>query len=142
MKNQIILFSILSSIIYTFSFAQETEIKSNGRLILGTYQERTASISSGDIDGDGDNDVLVANGRHWPGQNRIFINDGRGIFTVEKDLGTKRETTYATELADLDNDGILPTVVYKVDFGRCFCFFSLLIHVFSPSLYHGNNGVF
>ena len=85
--------------------AQKTEIKTNNRLILGTYKERTASVSAGDIDSDGDMDILIANGRHWPGQNRIFLNNGKGIFTVEKDLGKLRETTYATELGDFDNDG-------------------------------------
>ena len=92
---------------YVQSSAQEMDIITNGRLILGTYKERTASIAAGDIDGDGDQDILVANGRHWPGQNRIFLNDGRGIYTVEEELGNQRSTTYATELADLDGDGDL-----------------------------------
>lgn len=109
--KKLIRLTFLVCVIASSISAQETQMRTNGRLILGTYQERTASIASGDIDGDGDNDILVANGRHWPGQNRIFINDGRGIFTVEKDLGSNRETTYATELADLDNDGDLDIAV-------------------------------
>ena len=31
--------------------AQEIEMRTNGRLILGTHKERTASVASGDIDG-------------------------------------------------------------------------------------------
>ena len=91
--------------------AQEAGFRTSPRLILGTYTERTASVASGDLDGDGDMDLVVANGRHWPGQNRIFFNNGRGIFTVERPLGTTRATTYATELADLDNDGDLDIAV-------------------------------
>ena len=37
-----------------------------GRLILGTQKARTASLGLGDIDNDGDIDVVVANGQHWP----------------------------------------------------------------------------
>ncbi|MEM9723741.1 MAG: FG-GAP-like repeat-containing protein, partial [Bacteroidota bacterium] len=93
------------------AFPQAFEVQTNGRSVLGTYKERTASLSCGDIDGDGDKDIVVANGRHWPGQNRIFINNGSGIFTVERGLGNLRSTTYATELADLDGDGDLDIAV-------------------------------
>jgi len=64
--------------------AQSVKFYSSNRLIFGTHQERTASIGLGDIDNDGDLDVVIANGRHWPGQNRIFINNGGGKFPVSK----------------------------------------------------------
>jgi len=104
-------FVILLFLLPIFSYAQDLKFRSNGRLILGLYKERTASIGVGDIDNDGDLDVLVANGRHWPGQNRIFINNGKGIFTVSKPLGLESDTSYATELADFDNDGDLDVAV-------------------------------
>ena len=91
--------------------AQSIEFFNNNRLILGTYKELTASMGIGDIDGDGDADILVANGRHWPGQNRIFVNDGRGVFTVSRNLGEEQETSYSTELADFDGDGDLDIAV-------------------------------
>lgn len=78
---------------------------------LGTYKEKTASISAGDIDGDGDHDLIVANGRHWAGQNRVFVNDGQGDFSVERLLYGQTDKTYATPLADLDGDGDLDVVV-------------------------------
>ena len=69
-----------------FVHSQKLHFKTNSRHILGPYKEKSASISHGDIDGDGDIDLVVANGRHWPGQNRIFINNGRGQFSVSKPL--------------------------------------------------------
>ena len=78
---------------------------------LGTAVERTASISVGDVDSDGDLDLVVANGRHWAGQNKIFLNNGRGSFRDERKLGSKQSTTYAAALADLDGDGDLDAVV-------------------------------
>ena len=78
---------------------------------LGTAAERTASISVGDVDSDGDLDLVVANGRHWPGQNKIFLNDGKGSFQDEHKLGSDQSTTYTAALADLDGDGDLDAVV-------------------------------
>ena len=53
-----------------------------------------------DIDGDGDNDVLLGNG----GQSRVLINDGNGNYTDE--TGTRMpaflHTTIAVALADVD----------------------------------------
>ena len=78
---------------------------------LGTAVERTASISVGDVDSDGDLDLVVANGRHWAGQNKIFLNNGKGSFGAERKLSSEESTTYAVALADLDGDGDLDAVV-------------------------------
>ena len=87
------------------------EFRTSNRLILGEPNERSASLGIGDIDQDGDLDVVIANGRHWPEQNQIFFNNGRGIFTVSVPLDVIRETSYATELADFDGDGDLDIAV-------------------------------
>ena len=78
---------------------------------LGIHEERSASLSFGDLDGDGDRDIVVANGRHWPGRSRIYVNNGAGGFTVERPLGEDAATSYATALADLDYDGDLDVAV-------------------------------
>ncbi len=78
---------------------------------LGVAAERTASISVGDVDSDGDLDLVVANGRHWAGQNKIFLNDGKGDFRDERKLSSEQSTTYTAALADMDGDGDLDAIV-------------------------------
>lgn len=95
----------------TAAKGQSVNFTSNNRLIFGTHQERTASMGTGDIDNDGDMDVVIANGRHWPGQNRLFFNNGNGKFSVSKALGAESSTSYSTELADFDLDGDLDIAV-------------------------------
>jgi len=81
------------------------------RWVLGTEKQKSASIGYGDIDQDGDIDILVANGRHWPEQNKVYFNNGLGIFTVSKSLGGQSTTSYATVLGDIDGDGDLDVIV-------------------------------
>ena len=78
---------------------------------LGAGSELTASVDLGDVNGDGALDVVVANGRHWPGQNRIYLNGGRAAFTLARRLGDEEAATYAAPLADFDGDGDLDIAV-------------------------------
>ena len=71
-------------------------------MILGILKERTASIDFGVIDNDWDENLLVANGRYWPGQNRVFLNNGDGLFTISRPLDSQSDISYSTELADFD----------------------------------------
>ncbi len=84
---------------------------------LGAASHLTASVNLGDVDGEGSLDVVVANGRHWPEQNRIFLNDGRGGFTLARRLGDEEDGTYAAPLADFDGDGDLDLVLANRDGG-------------------------
>jgi reactive intermediate/imine deaminase len=73
-------------------------------LLLETTSGTSASVSVGDVDGDGTPDVVLAKGRHWPLDNLILRNDGKGHFTTAK-LANTPDRTYSAALADLDGDG-------------------------------------
>ena len=101
----------------------QRRLASSSRFLLGTESRLSASVRAGDLDGDGDSDLVVANGRHWPQQNMLLFNHG-GRMTVARPLGVDLCTSYACELADLDGDGDLdiavgndtaPCLVFKND---------------------------
>ncbi|HEY7474968.1 MAG TPA: VCBS repeat-containing protein [Vicinamibacterales bacterium] len=73
---------------------------------LETSSETSANVSMGDLDGDGDLDLVLAKGRHDPLIDRVLLNDGRGKF-VASNLGPTADRTYTAALADLDGDGDL-----------------------------------
>ena len=70
---------------------------------LETAVEDTGSVSIGDLDGDGDLDLVLAKGRHTPILDRVLINDGKGQFVIS-DLGPTPDRTYTAALVDLDGD--------------------------------------
>jgi hypothetical protein len=80
-------------------------------IVLESKSETSANISFGDIDSDGDLDIVLAKGRHWPLFNKILFNNGKTEFTNVVDLGTKPDNTYSTVLADLDGDSDFDIVV-------------------------------
>ena len=104
--TKIIFFLFISA-----SYSQNNLFKSHPYATLGRSEALTASASTGDIDSDGDLDIIVANGRHWSEQNEVFYNDGKGFFRRSKLLGIERNTTYQVPLADIDNDGDLDIIV-------------------------------
>ena len=96
--------------------AQQTPVSerilvANSRSSLGTQKNLTASVRVGDLNADGNIDVVVANGRHWPQQNFIFLNQGNARFNQVWLLGANHSTSYASEIADMDGDGDLDIVV-------------------------------
>ncbi|MEQ9297123.1 MAG: VCBS repeat-containing protein [Cyclobacteriaceae bacterium] len=116
MKYILVVFCLIAS----YSYAQDAPFamrydmgRGEPRLTFGTEQLRTASISIGDVDGDGDNDAVIANGRHWPEANKVFFND-KGKFSQKFSsfsiVGSVHSTSYAAELADMDNDSDLDIV--------------------------------
>lgn len=73
--------------------------------------ETTANASLGDLDADGDLDLVLAKGRHWPLVELVLLNDGKGGFDQRRNLSDKADRTYTAALADLDGDGDLDLVV-------------------------------
>ncbi len=79
-------------------------------LTLESKGETSASVSIGDLNGDGFPDLVFGRGRHWPLLDKVLLNDGHGNFTAH-DLGTNPDRTYSAALADIDKDGYLDVVV-------------------------------
>lgn len=87
------------------------ELRSFDRMqLLETTSETSASVSLGDIDRDGDLDIILAKGRHWPLRNLVLRNSGKATFTTEA-IGDSADRTYTAALADLNGDGTLDLVV-------------------------------
>jgi len=76
----------------------------------------TSSVALGDIDGDGDLDVIYGNSEispYRPGQgNFVYLNDGFGRFTdvSGSHLPANTDLTSAVALGDVDGDGMLDVV--------------------------------
>ena len=78
--------------------------------LLEEKGETSASVSVGDLNGDGLLDIVLAKGRHWPLHSRVLLNDGKGGFSASN-LGAAPARTYSAALADVDGDGYLDVVV-------------------------------
>jgi hypothetical protein len=71
----------------------------------------TGNVSTGDLNGDGHLDIVIANGRHWPLISRVFFGNGAGQFSAGHDLGEAAFRSYSGHLADMDGDGSLDIVL-------------------------------
>lgn len=81
---------------------------------MPTASDRTSSVVSGDVDRDGDLDILFSNGSLgaaqtplWSGQNRLYLNDGTGHFTDATAGRLPPGPGTCMAIGDIDNDGDL-----------------------------------
>lgn len=80
-------------------------------LLLETTAETSANVSIGDVNGDGNLDLVLAKGRHWPLVDRVLLGDGRGQIVIAYNLGEAADRSYSGRLVDLDGDGDLDVVI-------------------------------
>lgn len=78
---------------------------------LETVSETTANASLGDLNGDGNLDIVLAKGRHWPLADVVLFGDGKGHFQPGPPLPNKPDRSYSAPLADLNGDGTLDMVI-------------------------------
>jgi hypothetical protein len=71
---------------------------------------QSASVGLGDIDRDGDLDVIVIKGNHEQVPDVILVNDGKGRFT-KRSLSVTGDRGYGIGIADFDADGDLDLAV-------------------------------
>ena len=74
----------------------------------------TYDIAVGDVDGDGDMDVVYGNSGVTNSQ--VFTNDGNGFYGFKQFLD--KQLTYAVLLCDIDKDGYLD-IIQSDDVGQC-----------------------
>jgi hypothetical protein len=80
----------------------------------------TYNIALGDVEGDGDQDVFLANAGQSTvsrGQNKLFLNNGQGVFTqaAANAIPVKNDDSLDATFFDVDRDGDLD--IFVANFG-------------------------
>jgi len=78
---------------------------------LETVSETSSNASIGDLNGDGNPDIVLVKGRHWQLTSLVFFGDGKGHFTPGPPLPSKATKSYSASLADMTKSGHLDMVL-------------------------------
>ncbi|MEQ9662337.1 MAG: VCBS repeat-containing protein, partial [Parasphingopyxis sp.] len=92
--------------------AQDRDFRINPLLLFEFPAQFTAEVELADVDGDGDLDVLAANGRHWAQQDLVHINAGNGRLLEARPIGGF-SASYVIRAGDFDGDGDADIVVVR-----------------------------
>src|SRR5215471_4836396 len=74
---------------------------------LETVSETSSNASIGDVNGDGNPDIVLVKGRHWQLTTKIFMGDGKGHFVPGPPLPSNATKSYSGSLADMTKTGHL-----------------------------------
>jgi FG-GAP-like repeat/FG-GAP repeat len=80
-------------------------------LLLENTSQTSSNVAVGDLTGNGNLDIVVAKGRHWPLVSRILLNDGHGRFPSTRALGETPYRSYSAVLVDINGQGSLDVVL-------------------------------
>ena len=76
----------------------------------------------GDVDGDGDSDLVIGNVLGLPTATRLYLNDGSGVYVdgTEGRMPVDSEPSWVVSLGDVDGDGDLDLVLGKIHQDRLY----------------------
>ncbi len=122
-SSRLVLTAATTSILSAVTHAQQFIEESASRFPSPNPTDYTNQLTLGDIDADGDLDLIFANGSGFssPGAaqpQRVYINNGSGVFTDESSarLGFSGWCR-GVELGDIDDDGDLD-LIFAQDFNK------------------------
>jgi hypothetical protein len=78
---------------------------------LETVSETSSNASIGDLNGDGQLDIVLVKGRHWQVTSKVFFGDGNGHFMPGPALPSKATKSYSASLADMTKSGHVDMVL-------------------------------
>ena len=79
----------------------------SGQVLNGSF-DQPRGVQLGDLDNDGDLDAFVGS---WQTDDRVWLNDGSGIFTLAFSTQSPISSTADVDLGDFDNDGDLDVLL-------------------------------
>ena len=86
---------------------------SAGLTVTGVYTsvaDSLAEVTLGDIDNDGDLDIVAAGNTAGVGEINIYTNDGTGVFSAATSVSMNTAGSNEIQLADLNGDGNLDVI--------------------------------